>query len=46
MRAFSNAEDEHSGAARLDVPSVFRPQFMADVEREHPECFADLPPLK
>jgi hypothetical protein len=51
MRASSNAEDEVlmntlKGAARLDVPSVFRPQFMLDAEREHPECFADLPPLK
>jgi hypothetical protein len=47
MRAFSNAEDEVlmntlKGAARRDVPSVFRPQFMPDVEREHPECFRRL----
>jgi ABC-type nitrate/sulfonate/bicarbonate transport system substrate-binding protein len=50
MRAFNNAEDEVlmntlKGAARLDVPSLFRPKFMAEVEQEHPEYFADLPPL-
>jgi len=27
------------------VPSLFRPQFMAAVEKEHPEYFADLPKL-
>jgi sulfonate transport system substrate-binding protein len=51
MRAFDNAEDEVlmntlKGAARLDVPTLFRPQFMAEVEQEHPELFGDLPPLK
>lgn len=51
LRAFENAEDEVlmntlKGAARLDVPSLFRPQFMAEVEKEHPELFADLPKLK
>jgi sulfonate transport system substrate-binding protein len=51
MRAFNNAEDEVlmntlKGAARLDVPSLFRPKFMAEVEQERPEYFADLPPLK
>jgi hypothetical protein len=51
MRAFENAEDEVlmntlKGAPRLNVPSLFRPQFMAEVENEHPEYFADLPPLK
>jgi ABC-type nitrate/sulfonate/bicarbonate transport system substrate-binding protein len=51
MRAFENAEDEVlmntlKGAARLDVPSLFRPKFMAEVEKEHPEYFADLPKLK
>ncbi len=50
LRAFENAEDEvlHNtlkGAARLDVPSLFKPQFMAEVEKEHPEYFADLPKL-
>jgi ABC-type nitrate/sulfonate/bicarbonate transport system substrate-binding protein len=50
LRAFENAEDQvlHNtlkGAARLDVPSLFRPQFMAEVEKEHPEYFADLPKL-
>jgi len=50
MRAFENAEDEVlmntlKGAARLNVPSLFRPQFMAEVEKEHPEYFADLPKL-
>jgi sulfonate transport system substrate-binding protein len=50
LRAFENAEDEVlmntlKGAARLDVPSLFRPQFMQEVEREHPEYFADLPKL-
>jgi sulfonate transport system substrate-binding protein len=50
MRAFENAEDEVlmntlKGAARLDVPSLFRPQYMAEVEKEHPEYFADLPKL-
>ncbi len=50
LRAFENAEDEvlHNtlkGAARLDVPNLFRPQFMAEVEKEHPEYFADLPKL-
>ena len=51
LRAFENAEDEVlintlPGAPRLDVPSLFRPQFMAEVEKEHPEYFADLPALK
>jgi hypothetical protein len=51
MRAFNNAEDEVlmntlKDAARLDVPSLFRPKFMAEVEQEHPEYFSDLPPLK
>jgi len=51
LRAFENAEDQvlHNtlkGAARLDVPGLFRPQFMAEVEKEHPEYFADLPKLK
>jgi NitT/TauT family transport system substrate-binding protein/sulfonate transport system substrate-binding protein len=51
MRAFNNAEDEVlmntlKGAARLDVPSLFRPQFMAEVEQEYPAYFDDLPPLK
>jgi len=37
MRAFENAEDEVlmntlKGAARLNVPSLFRPQFMAEVD--------------
>jgi len=50
MRAFENAEDEVlintlPGAPRLDVPSLFRPKFMAEVEKEHPEYFADLPKL-
>jgi NitT/TauT family transport system substrate-binding protein len=50
LRAFENAEDEVlmntlKGAARLNVPSLFRPQFMAEVEKEHPEYFADLPKL-
>jgi len=50
LRAFENAEDQvlHNtlrGAARLDVPSLFRPSFMAEVEKEHPEYFADLPKL-
>ena len=34
------------GAPRLNVPSLFRPQFMEAVQKEHPEYFADLPPLK
>jgi len=51
LRAFENAEDEVlintlPGAPRLDVPSLFRPHFMAEVEKEHPEYFADLPKLK
>ncbi|HET7166163.1 MAG TPA: ABC transporter substrate-binding protein [Pseudolabrys sp.] len=51
LRAFENAEDEVlmntlNGAPRLDVPSLFRPQFMAEVQKEHPEYFADLPALK
>jgi hypothetical protein len=51
MRAFENAENEVlmntlKGAARLDVPSLFQPQFMTEVQKEHPEYFADLPPLK
>ena len=50
LRAFENAEDEVlmntlKGAPRLNVPSLFRPQFMAEVEKEHPEYFADLPKL-
>ena len=51
LRAFENAEDEVlmntlKGAPRLDVPSLFRPQFMQEVEKEHPDYFADLPKLK
>ncbi len=51
LRAFENAEDEIllntlKGAPRLDVPSLFRPQFMETVQKEHPEYFADLPKLK
>jgi NitT/TauT family transport system substrate-binding protein len=51
LRAFENAEDEVlintlPGAPRLDVPSLFRPEFMQQVEKEHPEFFADLPKLK
>ena len=51
LRAFENAEDEVlintlPGAPRLDVPNLFRPQFMADVQKEHPEYFSDLPSLK
>jgi ABC-type nitrate/sulfonate/bicarbonate transport system substrate-binding protein len=50
LRAFENAEDEVlmntlKGAARLDVPSLFRPAFMTEVQKEHPEYFADLPKL-
>jgi hypothetical protein len=33
------------GAPRLDVPNLFRPEFMQAVEKEHPEYFADLPKL-
>jgi sulfonate transport system substrate-binding protein len=51
LRAFENAEDEIltntlKGAPRLNVPSLFRPQFMTEVQKEYPEYFADLPPLK
>jgi sulfonate transport system substrate-binding protein len=51
MRAFEAAEDEVlintlKGALRLDVPDQFRPSFMAEVAKGHPEYFADLPPLK
>jgi len=51
LRAFENAEDEVlintlPGAPRLDVPNLFRPQFMTDVQNENPEYFADLPSLK
>jgi ABC-type nitrate/sulfonate/bicarbonate transport system substrate-binding protein len=50
LRAFENAENEVlmntlKGAPRLDVPDLFRPQFMAEVEKQHPEYFADLPKL-
>jgi sulfonate transport system substrate-binding protein len=50
LRAFENAEDEVltntlKGAPRLDVPGLFRPEFMQEVEKEHPEYFADLPKL-
>ena len=50
LRAFENAEDEVlintlPGAPRLDVPNLFRPEFMQAVEKEHPEYFADLPKL-
>jgi NitT/TauT family transport system substrate-binding protein len=50
MRAFEAAEDQvlHNtlkGAARLDVPSLFRPAFMREVEKTHPEYFTDLPKL-
>lgn len=51
MRAFEAAEDEVlintlKGAPRLNVPDQFSPAFMAEVEKVHPEYFADLPPLK
>ena len=51
LRAFENAEDEVlintlPGALRLDVPNLFRPQFMTAVQNENPEYFADLPSLK
>ncbi|HEY7231370.1 MAG TPA: ABC transporter substrate-binding protein [Pseudolabrys sp.] len=51
LRAFENAEDEVltntlKGAPRLNVPSLFRPEFMQQVEKEHPEYFVDLPRLK
>ena len=51
LQAFENAEDEVlmntlKGAPRLNVPSLFRPEFMQQVEKEHPEYFADLPALK
>ena len=50
LQAFENAEDEVltntlKGAPRLDVPKLFRPEFMQQVEKEHPEYFADLPKL-
>jgi ABC-type nitrate/sulfonate/bicarbonate transport system substrate-binding protein len=50
LQAFENAEDQvlHNtlkGAPRLDVPGLFRPDFMQAVEKEHPEYFADLPKL-
>ena len=50
LRAFENAEDEVlintlPGAPRLNVPKLFRPEFMQAVEKEHPEYFADLPKL-
>jgi hypothetical protein len=50
LQAFENAEDEVlmntlKGAPRLNVPSLFRPEFMQQVEKEHPEYFADLPKL-
>src|SRR5258708_5585772 len=50
MRAFEAAENEVlintlKGAPRLDVPDQFRPSFMAEVEKAHPEYFTDLPPL-
>jgi NitT/TauT family transport system substrate-binding protein/sulfonate transport system substrate-binding protein len=51
MRAFESAEDEVlmntlKGAPRLNVPDQFRPSFMSEVEKAHPEYFRDLPPLK
>ena len=51
LRAFESAEDEVlmntlKGAPRLNVPDQFRPSFMTEVEKEHPEYFRDLPPLK
>jgi ABC-type nitrate/sulfonate/bicarbonate transport system substrate-binding protein len=50
LQAFENAEDEVltntlKGAPRLDVPNLFQPEFMAEVEKEHPDYFADLPKL-
>ena len=50
LQAFENAEDEVlvntlPGAPRLNVPKLFRPEFMQQVEKEHPEYFADLPKL-
>ena len=53
LRAFENAEDEVlmntlKGAPRLDVPSLFRPQFMAEVRRStlniSPTCRHELRP--
>jgi ABC-type nitrate/sulfonate/bicarbonate transport system substrate-binding protein len=51
MRAFEAAEDEVlintlKGAPRLDVPDQFRTSFMAEIEKAHPNYFADLPPLR
>jgi ABC-type nitrate/sulfonate/bicarbonate transport system substrate-binding protein len=51
LRAFEAAEDEVlmntlKGAPRLEVPALFRPSFMAEVEREYPEYFTDLPSLR
>ena len=37
--------ERYRGAPRLNVPSLFRPEFMQQVEKEHPEYFADLPKL-
>jgi ABC-type nitrate/sulfonate/bicarbonate transport system substrate-binding protein len=50
LQAFENAEDEIlvntlPGAPRLNVPKLFRPEFMQQIEKEHPEYFADLPKL-
>ena len=50
IKAFAAAEDDIlkntlQGAARLDIPNQFATAFLSEVERAHPEYFADLPPL-
>jgi len=51
MQAFEAAEDDVlrntlKGAARLNVPDQFALGFLAEVEKEQPQYFNDLPALK
>jgi ABC-type nitrate/sulfonate/bicarbonate transport system substrate-binding protein len=51
LKAFDAAEDDIlkntlQGAKRLNVAEQFSASFLAEVEKDHPEYFADLPPLK
>jgi len=50
MKAFEAAEDDVlkntlQGATRLNVPEQFSATFMAEVQKEFPQYFSDLPPL-
>jgi NitT/TauT family transport system substrate-binding protein/sulfonate transport system substrate-binding protein len=51
MKAFEAAEDDVlrntlKGAARLNVPEQFALKFLAEIEKEYPQYFSDLPALQ